>query len=154
MNKTPLMMPSREQALQAFTNVKEWNLSRPIQFDQISFDTFLKIYNGIGPDNWPEQARDVLSWLCGGFPELPAIHDVDCTYSDGTEAGFCIATERWHTNGSIILEKRFPLKKVWLWPARFRAWRRIHETYLVLKAYSFPYWKRAHERREQEATNG
>ena len=42
------------------------------------------IFNGFGPEEWPEIIRCTLSWIFRAYPAAAAIHDLRYEFSDGT----------------------------------------------------------------------
>jgi len=57
------------------------------------------IYNGIGPDSFPEWLRDVISSLHPSLAVVAFIHDIEWHESDGSEEKFAESNNRFKTNG-------------------------------------------------------
>lgn len=74
-----------------------------------------KIYNGIGPDSFPEWLRDVLDFLHPSFGPVVLIHDVEWHESDGTRESFNKSNERFARNGIKIAKKEYS----WWNPRRY-----------------------------------
>ena len=51
-------------------------------------------YNGTGPEFLPQKIRDLLDGFCRPFLPAVMIHDVDFTFSDGSEESFKQANRR------------------------------------------------------------
>ena len=51
-------------------------------------------YNGTGPEFLPQKIRDLLDGACRPFLPAVMIHDVDFTFSDGSEESFKQANRR------------------------------------------------------------
>lgn len=60
----------------------------------VPFDSLLKFYNGTGPEFLPQKIRDLLDGACRPFLPAVMIHDVDFTFSDGSEESFKQANRR------------------------------------------------------------
>ncbi len=78
-----------------------------------SIEEIVEIYNGAGPDSWPEIGREILTNFMSLFKPVIMIHDLDFDRSDGTETTFQAVTARWKTNCRIIMEAEYPF-----WSAR------------------------------------
>ena len=125
------------------------NLSRPPHFDALTDIDLAKIYNGYGPDSWPEAIRDAVTWFYRHWVVLAIIHDVDFHFSDGTRRSYLEATARWSINYSLALSDRYPMTKPWLYPARAWAWAKLRLSLRALQLGSWPAWQEASRRREQ-----
>lgn len=98
------------------------NLERPESFDRLSDVELDAIYNGFGPDAWPESLRAVATWWYRHFEPSAGIHDVEYEFSTGSKEDWSAADGRFGRNNSVILADRYPLRKFWLWPERAAAW--------------------------------
>lgn len=123
------------------------NLSRPAVFDTLTASEFASIYNGYGPDSWPDGLRKAITWIYDNWTTLAGVHDVDFHFSDGTLTGWLEATARWEINASLALEARYPLRKPWLYPARLIAWAKLRASYRALQLGSWGAWVDAAARR-------
>ena len=66
-----------------------------------------KLCNGIGPDFFPEWARELVTDL-RPESELPAfIHDVEWYESDGTREHFTATNDRFAANGKLVAQARY-----------------------------------------------
>ena len=125
------------------------DLSRLPQFDALTDYEFAAIYNGYGPDSWPEAIRDAVTWIYRNWKTLAGVHDVDFHFSDGTRKGFLEATERWSINYSLALSDRYPMSKPWLYPARSWAWTKLCLSLRALQLGSWGAWQSAGRRRAE-----
>lgn len=55
-------------------------------------------FNGIGPESWPEEFRDALTWGLKYFVAAALIHDLRFTYADGSRVQFQAANVEFHNN--------------------------------------------------------
>lgn len=123
------------------------NLSRPPVFDELTDREFASIYNGYGPDSWPQSLRSAITHIYDNWEPLAAIHDVDFDRSDGTRRGWLEATARWGINATLALSARYPIRKWWLLPARAVAWAKLRLSYRALQLGSWGAWEDACNRK-------
>ncbi len=84
-----------------------------------------KMYNGIGPDSFPDWLVEVLDNAAPELAPTCMIHDVEWLESDGTKASFKASNDRLRRNGKITAKymygfwniKRYIVK----WDARVMA---------------------------------
>ena len=80
------------------------------------------IYNGIGPDRFPDWMREIVTEASSLFEPAALIHDVRY-HIGGTIEDFTEANSEFRANCYTLIEDRFP----WYDPRRykwyFRAWR-------------------------------
>jgi hypothetical protein len=115
-------------------------LKRIPEFDKLTDEEFISIFNYFGPDAFPDFLRETLTWIYQNFIELSAVHDIEFHFSDGTAEGFAMTLKHWSDNSSIMLNLRYPISKFWLLPFRCVAWTKLQLSYRVLKAYSFKFY--------------
>ena len=60
----------------------------------LPLDVLAEAYNGTGPEFLPQEIRDLLDGACRPFLPAVMIHDVDFTFSDGSEESFKHANRR------------------------------------------------------------
>lgn len=135
---------SEVEAIRA--EVIKLNLQRPVIFDALTVQDFAAIYNGYGPNDWPESVRTIITWVYHNFRPLAAVHDVEFEFSDGTQVGWLIALQRWYDNSATLLNDRYPLCKFWLVLFRVIAWCKLRTSYEALKCGSWSAWQAAYER--------
>ena len=56
------------------------------------------VYNGIGPEEWPEEWRRAITRCFGLFQPAALIHDLRFTYASGTRRDFNFANIEFHNN--------------------------------------------------------
>jgi len=74
-----------------------------------------KIYNGIGPDSFPEWLRDVISSLHPSLAVVAFIHDIEWHESDGLKEKFAESNARFKTNGYRVAKAEYG----WYNPLRY-----------------------------------
>jgi hypothetical protein len=70
------------------------------------------IYNGVGPDRWPEAVRRLLTGLAGLYEPAVMVHDVEFRESDGLVDSFKDTVEHFRANVKIIQKAEWP---IWTW---------------------------------------
>lgn len=99
------------------------------------------IYNGIGPESFPEWLRSALDFLHPSLAPVAFIHDVEWSESDGSEESFAASNARFYRNGVKVATEEFgwwrPRRYVVIWHAwkfsricqkfGWSAWRAPHE---------------------------
>ena len=73
------------------------------------------MYNGIGPDSFPQWLRAVLDALHPSLAPVAFIHDVEWSGSDGTKESFTASNERFKRNGYAVAKALFG----WWRPRRY-----------------------------------
>lgn len=56
------------------------------------------VYNGIGPEEWPEEWRRAITRCFNLFQPAALIHDLRFTYASGTRRDFDYANVEFHNN--------------------------------------------------------
>lgn len=56
------------------------------------------VYNGIGPEEWPEEWRRAITRCFDLFQPAALIHDLRFTYANGTRRDFNFANIEFHNN--------------------------------------------------------
>lgn len=104
-------------------------------------------YNGTGPEFLPQKIRDLLDGACRPFLPAVMIHDVDFTFSDGSEESFKQANTRLLGNCITCAMDAHP----------WTSWKRyslILETWAMYRAVSHPQfgwtaWIQAYNKRKE-----
>ena len=89
----------------------------------LPIDVLEAAYNGTGPEFLPQKIRDKLDASCRPFLPAVQIHDVDYTFSDGSEKAFKQANRRLFWNCIICANNAY----------RWNNWRRYA---LYIQAYA------------------
>ena len=104
-----LLTIARQNALEGMTVV--W------QFD---YEELAKIYNGIGPDRFPDWLRKIVTEANGLFEPAALIHDVEY-HIGGTREDFTAANDRFRRNCDLLIRKEYP----WWSPMRYMLLNRV-----------------------------
>lgn len=95
-----------------------------------------RIYNGIGPDRFPDWLREIVTDANGLFEPAALIHDVEY-HIGGTREQFTAANDRFRRNCGRLIADRFawydPRRYLW----KFRAWRYAG----YCEEFGWPGWK-------------
>ena len=79
------------------------------------------IFNGMGPDAFPQWLRSALDALHPSLAPVAFIHDVEWHESDGTEASFAESNARFRRNGCTVASAAFgwwrPRRYLVMWDA-------------------------------------
>ena len=65
------------------------------------------IYNGIGPDSFPEWLRGLVSALHPSLAVVAFIHDIEWHESDQSKEKFTASNDRFKRNGHLVAEAQF-----------------------------------------------
>lgn len=123
-------------------------MSAPEIYWEIDIGWLAKIYNGYGPDRWPECLRKVTTWFYRHFESAASIHDVRYEFSDGTIDGWIRADDEFVQNAKIQLNALYPIWNPLWWPFRAIAYAKIKEAQWALELAGYTAYNEAHKRRE------
>lgn len=91
--------------------------------DKYSVDEIGKIYNGIGPDRFPDWLRKIVTESASLFEAAALIHDVE--YGEGgTREQFTAANDRFRRNCYTLVKDRYSWYDIrrYLWMNKARRW--------------------------------
>ena len=83
------------------TEAKSLNLENIGILDRYSLSQIAEIYNGIGPDRFPEWLREMLDELHPSLCVVALIHDLEY-YEGGAKEEFTESNERFYRNGKTV----------------------------------------------------
>ena len=110
---------------QILTKVKQNNLIGKEILDDFTREELKAIYNGIGPDRFPDWLRAIVTEANGLFEPAALIHDVRY-HVGGNKADFTAANDEFKENCYRLVDAAYswwnPRRYKW----RFRAWRYAH----------------------------
>ena len=81
------------------------------------------IYNGIGPDAFPQWLRKGISALNPSLAVVAFIHDIEWHESDGSKEGFKASNDRFRTNGRRVADAEYAWYNPRRWLVRHQAAR-------------------------------
>ena len=93
-------------ALELKESAKKYGLLHAEVLDEYPDEILVEQYNGVGPDRWPKEARNVLSWLIRDVLEAVEVHDMDY-YKGGDERAFHEANEVLGRNVRKLARKKY-----------------------------------------------
>lgn len=108
-------MYSLEEIAALRQKCKRLQLRGAWRLDRYSDEELRVICNGIGPGAFPKGIRAFVSGIHPTLEVVAMIHDVEFDESDGTEASFTAANDRYAENGSIAAEAEYK----WYNPLRY-----------------------------------
>ena len=91
--------------------------------DKYSVEEIGKIYNGIGPDRFPDWLRKIVTESASLFESAALIHDVE--YDEGgTREQFTAANDRFRRNCYTLVKDRYGWYDIrrYLWMNKARRW--------------------------------
>lgn len=110
------------QLTELITAARQNRLDHVEILDKYSMQELSEIYNGIGPDRFPEKLRAFVTSLNDIFEPAALIHDVEY-HEGGSKADFSAANTRFRTNCALLVDNAY----AWYDPRRyyweFKAWR-------------------------------
>ena len=84
-------MTTLAETLEVREKVLELELRLPRGFKRCPINTLAKVYNGLGPDRFPEWLRRVITWLLAIFRPAAMPHDYRYTYGEKSYWAFAVA---------------------------------------------------------------
>lgn len=109
-----------------------------------------RIYNGIGPESFPEWLREGLSALHPSLAVVALIHDLEWHESDFTRESFTQSNNRFKRNGRIVAKAMFR----WYDPRRYLVMRNARRFGGLCQAFGWKAWCGAGEARERRRLAG
>lgn len=122
------------------SEVMRLNLRRRDGFDSQTPAEWAAVYNGWGPDAWPDALRSVMTWVAGSLEVLAGPHDDRFAHGDGTHAGWRVSMDEWIANTRLVIADRYPASAWRLWPRRAIVTVKAAAASAVLEKYSYAAW--------------
>lgn len=94
------------------------------------------IYNGIGPDAFPEWLRDTISALHPSLAVVAFIHDIEWHESDRSKEKFAASNERFKRNGYATAKAQFG----WYNPRRYIVMNQARRFGNVCQLFGWSAW--------------
>ena len=115
------------------TQIRQWDLLRVARFNEATVAELMEIFNGVGPDNWPEELRHAFDVALHHFLPAVLIHDFDFEVLKRTERSFMESNNRLYENCKICAKKEFPAW--WQFAPRWMHYRMAHAVYMACKEF-------------------
>ncbi len=109
---------------------RELNLENVEILDRYSEEEISRIYNGIGPDRFPDWLRKIVTESAELFEAAALIHDVE--YDEGgTREQFTAANDRFRRNCYTLVKDRYGWYDIrrYLWMNKARRWSNYCELF-------------------------
>lgn len=96
----------KEEILNLIESAEKHSLKHVEILSEYSIECIENEFNGVGPDRWPSELRDILSWLLQDVQEAVIIHDMDY-YRGGTRAEYNEANEVLGWNVRRLAKRKY-----------------------------------------------
>ena len=97
------------------------------------------MFNGIGPESWPQILRDAIDKLNPDLMPCAFLHDIDFATGDGTREDFDRANSRLRANGEKIANAKY----AWYHPMRYITRRRARTFASLCQRYGWDAYVKA-----------
>ena len=111
------------------------NLEHADIIDHYTKDRISEIYNGIGPDRFPETLRDFLSSLHPSLLPVALIHDLEY-YEGGDKEAFHESNDRFYRNGKTMAFANYS----WYDPRRYLVWNKARQFANLCDLFGWSGW--------------
>ena len=102
------------------------------------------VFNGIGPEAFPDWLRAVLDFIHPSLEPVAFIHDAEWERSDGTEESFKASNERFKRNGYKVAKAEFG----WWRPRRYIVMNHARRFGNICQAFGWGAWRAPFEERQ------
>ena len=113
-------MSTVETAVEMLALCRKYALSGTSFAERFEPQTLAAVFNGIGPESWPQKLRDAIDNLAADLMPAAFIHDLRYAYGDGTTQHFSAANAELQSNGYKIADALYG----WWNPRRYITRRR------------------------------
>ena len=114
--------------------------------DRYSMEEVSNIYNGIGPDRFPEWLREMLDELHPSLCVVSLIHDLEY-YEGGSREEFSESNERFYRNGKTVAFAKY----AWYDPRRYLVWNKARQFRNICNAFGWVGWNKNGKKQGGEA---
>ena len=129
-------MTSIETIIELYYQAQKFHLENTDILERYSFEDLAKIYNGIGPDSFPEWLRKVISSLHPSLAPVALIHDVEWHESDKTKDSFSESNARFKRNGKAVAKCSFSFFN----PRRYIVWNQARRFGNYCELFGWSAW--------------
>ena len=95
------------------------------------------IYNGIGPDSFPDWLREFINYLNPTLEVAALIHDVEWHESNKTKVSFKDSNDRLTRNGIVLAKNEY----CWINPARYKVILQAKKFGKICQLFGFNAWQ-------------
>lgn len=127
------------------SEARELNLENVEILDRYSVEEVSAIYNGIGPDRFPEWLREMLDDLHPSLCVVALIHDLEY-YEGGSKEEFTESNERFYRNGKTVAFANY----AWYDPRRYIVWNKARQFRNICNAFGWSGWNKTEDEEEGE----
>lgn len=106
--------------------------------DKYSITEISRIYNGIGPDRFPAELRELLNSLHPTLLPVALIHDVEY-HEGGTREQFTESNKRFYRNGKKAAFAAYG----WYDPRRYLVWNKARQFANLCELFGYIGWTKA-----------
>lgn len=103
--------------------------------DRYSVEEIAGIYNGIGPDRFPEVLREFLNTLHPTLQVVALIHDIEY-HEGGTRKQFTESNDRFYRNGKTAAFAEYS----WYDPRRYLIWNKARQFRNLCELFGWSGW--------------
>ena len=129
-------MTSINTIIELYYQAQKFHLENTDILERYSFEDLAKIYNGIGPDSFPEWLRKVISSLHPSLAPAALIHDVEWHESDRTRDSFSESNARFKRNGKAVAKCSFSFFN----PRRYIVWNQARRFGNYCELFGWSAW--------------
>jgi hypothetical protein len=127
------------------STAKEMKLENVEILDRYSFRQISEIYNGIGPDRFPEWLREMLDDLHPSLCVVALIHDLEY-YEGGSKEMFTESNERFYRNGKTVAFAKY----AWYDPRRYLVWNKARQFRNICNSFGWAGWNKTENQEEEK----
>ena len=131
--KNAIILREKALKLNLYASDEFWNFKDENKLNEL--------WNGYGPDKWPNCIRSIMTFIYRNYEESALIHDFDYTFSDKSIQGWILADNRFAYNFKKQIDNRYPFKNPLLWPLRVIALAKRKTAIEALELGGFSAWK-------------
>ena len=141
------METTTEEALRLRTLCDKYGLEHREILAKYTDEQLAAIYNGIGPEAFPEWLRAALDAMHPSLAPVAFIHDVEWHESDGSASSFEASNDRFRRNGVAVACAAFG----WWRPRRYKVMWDAVKFARVCQRFGWSAWRAPYEARQEGA---
>ena len=104
--------------------------------NHFSDEKLAEVFNGIGPEAFPDWLRAVLDFIHPSLEPVAFLHDAEWELSDGTKESFTASNERFKRNGYKVAKADFS----WWGPRRYVVMNHARRFGNICQAFGWSAW--------------